>query len=107
MYEGLAGALVDTVINTYQSRAARYILPTSIPLPANTPPVLRDVRRAGKNFSYTGRGAFFFIFEKEWGAQKSPAPVPVQNCQAYTRRVFHKIPSPDGLSPVDKPYPFG
>ena len=37
-------------------------------------PVLRDVRRANKIFSYTGRGAFFFIFEKEWGAQKSPAP---------------------------------
>ena len=64
--------MVDTVINTYQSRAARYILPTSIPLPANTRPALRDVRRAGKIFSYTGRGAFFFIFEKEWGAQNPP-----------------------------------
>ena len=59
--------LVDDTINTRQSRAARYILPITTVQTANTTPVLRDVRRAGKIFSYTVHGAFFFISEKEWG----------------------------------------
>ena len=45
-------------------------------------PVLRDVRRANKIFSYTGRGAFFFIFEKEWGAH-SLHWAPVQKSGLY------------------------
>ena len=69
MYESLVGALVDTAINPHQSRAARYVLPTTTAQTANTTPVLRDVRRAGKIFSYTVHGAFFFISEKEWGVQ--------------------------------------
>ena len=67
-YEVLGGSLVDGSINTHQPRAARYVLPTTTAQTANTTPVLRDVRRAGKIFSYTVHGAFFFIFEKEWGA---------------------------------------
>ena len=55
--------------NPHQSRAARYVLPITTAQTANTTPVLRDVRRAIKIFSYTVHGAFFFIFEKEWGVQ--------------------------------------
>ena len=69
MYEDLAGALVDEIINTHQSRAARYGLPILTAFPANTTPVSRDVRRAIKIFSYTVHGAFFLIFQKEWGVQ--------------------------------------
>ena len=43
------------------------VLPITTVQTANTTPVLRDVRRAGKIFSYTVHGAFFFISEKEWG----------------------------------------
>ena len=68
MYEVLAAPLVDGPIKFETSRAARHILPIHTTLPANTTLALRDVRRAGKIFSYTGRGAFFFISEKEWGA---------------------------------------
>ena len=87
MYEVLAAPLVDGPIKFETSRAARYILPTSILPPANTTPVLRDVRRAGKIFSYTVHGAFFFISEKEWGVQ-SLHRVPVhpvdRNCPKTT-----------------------
>ena len=65
----MVALLVDDTINTRQSRAARYVLPITTAQTANTTPVLRDVRRAGKIFSYTVHGAFFFIFEKEWGVQ--------------------------------------
>ena len=61
--------MVDGAINTRQSRAARYVLPTTAEQTANTSPALRDVRRAIKIFSYTVHGAFFFISEKEWGVQ--------------------------------------
>ena len=71
MYEVLAAPLVDGPIKFETSRAARYILPTSILPPANTTPVLRDVRRAIKIFSYTVHGAFFLIFQKEWGVHPS------------------------------------
>ena len=59
--------MVDAAINTRQSRAAQYVLPITTAQTANTTPVLRDVRRAKKIFSYTVHGAFFLIFQKEWG----------------------------------------
>ena len=68
-YEVLATPLVDGPIKFETSRAARQQLPTTTSPPANTTPVLRDVRRAIKIFSYTVHGAFFFISEKEWGVQ--------------------------------------
>ena len=73
-YEVLVASLVDTAINTRQSRAARYVLPTTAEQTANTSPALRDVRRAIKIFSYTVHGAFFFISEKEWGVQALHRP---------------------------------
>ena len=69
-YEVLVLSCERTIQFQQRRRAARYILPESTSPPANTTPVLRDVRRAIKIFSCTGRGAFFFIFEKEWGAQR-------------------------------------
>ena len=48
--------MVDTVINLHQSRAVRYVLSISTAPSANTTPVLRDVRRAIKIFSYTVAG---------------------------------------------------
>ena len=79
--EVLAASLVDTITTPRQSRAAQYILPTSIPPPANTTPILRDVRRAKKIFSYTVHGAFFLIFQKERGVHP-PHRLPVQNRRA-------------------------
>ena len=66
-YEILVASLVDDTINIHQSRAARYRPTIAFASSANTTPVLRDVRRAKKIFSYTVHGAFFFISEKEWG----------------------------------------
>ena len=62
-------SLVDKPIKFETSRAARHVLPTSTSPSAPNTPALRDVRRAEKIFSYTVHGAFFFIFEKEWGVQ--------------------------------------
>ena len=78
-----------TLSNPHRSRAARYILPTSIPASANTTPVLRDVRRANKIFSYTVHGAFFLIFQKEWGVHFRAGKA----CPSL-RRTFMPHPTP-------------
>ena len=83
----MVALLVDDTINTRQSRAARYVLPITTAQTANTTPVLRDVRRAIKIFSYTVHGAFFFIFEKEWGGA-IPHREPVQNRRAGDTRPY-------------------
>ena len=60
--------LVDKTINACQSRAARYGAATFCMLPAPNTPVL-PTGGGRKIFSSTGRGAFFLISQKEWGAQ--------------------------------------
>ena len=89
----MVALLVDDTINTRQSRAARYVLPITTAQTANTTPVLRDVRRAIKIFSYTVHGAFFFIFEKEWGVQKRAGDTrPYRRGEKRGRRVKDAAP---------------
>ena len=69
----LGGTLVATAHNIYQTRAARYKSPTPSKSPANSTPAFAgrwDRKRPispAEIFSSTVHGAFFLIFQKEWG----------------------------------------
>ena len=97
----LGGTLVDITHNAHRTRAARHRLSTPSKSSANPTPAFAgrwDRKRPispAEIFSSTVHGAFFLIFQKEWG---------VHSCAetAQSPRWIHRTPAvapPYGLPP--------